>query len=113
MGGTTQSELMSVVIKGLIVDPNCEFLGAAGGRKKERRFQESDGGEEQVAARTKEMSMCRPYIRAKTTFYVYARASLRLRLGRMSSSDITEGLNPLYYVIESSLTLALLLSLVL
>lgn len=31
----------------------------------------------------------------------------------MSSSDITEGLNPLYYVIESSLTLALLLSLVL
>ena len=81
VGGTTQSELMSVVIKGLIVDPNCEFLGAAGGRKKERRFQESDEGEELVAARTKEMSTCRPYIRAKTTSYVYARASLRLRLG--------------------------------
>ena len=81
MGGTTKSELMSVVNKGLIADPNCELFGAEGGRKKEHRFQESDGGEELVAARTKEMSTCRPYIRVKTTFYVYARASLRLRLG--------------------------------
>ena len=39
-----------------------------------------------MAARTKEMSTCRPYIRAKTTFYVYARASLRLRLGKYASA---------------------------
>lgn len=42
-GRATRGELMSVVIKGLIVDPNCEFLGAAGGRKKRHRFFESDG----------------------------------------------------------------------
>jgi hypothetical protein len=33
--GPTQSELMSVETKGLIVDPVCEFLGVVG-RRKER-----------------------------------------------------------------------------
>ena len=50
MGGATRSDLMSVEYKGLIVDPNCEFLGAAGGRKKEHRSFGSDGEEGLVAA---------------------------------------------------------------
>ena len=57
-GGATRSESIGVGFKSLIVDPICEFLGAAGGRKKEQQFKESCGEEGLVAARRKRMGTC-------------------------------------------------------
>ena len=49
---------MSVGFTSLIVDPSCEFLGAAGGIKKEHRSVETDE-EGLTAARRKRISTCR------------------------------------------------------
>ena len=45
-GGATRSEPVGVGFKGRIIDPNCEFLGVVGWRKKENQSFESDGVEE-------------------------------------------------------------------
>ena len=79
-GGATWSELIGVGFKSLIVDPNCKFLGAAGKRKKEQGFKESCG-EDWWWHEGKEWARAPWFTGAKTTFYAYARASLRLRPG--------------------------------
>ena len=57
-GWATWSEHMSVGFTSLIIDPSCEFLGAAGGMKKEHRSVETDE-EGLTAARRKRISTCR------------------------------------------------------
>jgi hypothetical protein len=72
---------MSVGFKGLIVGPDCEFLGAAGGRKKGHRSKESEEEEGLVAARKKRMSTC-CLVRLRKDYNLrLARTSLRLRSG--------------------------------
>ena len=66
-GGATQSELMGVGFKNLIVNPNCEFLGAAGGRKKERRFFESEGEAEEKISTCRLVHLREDYILSTPT----------------------------------------------